>query len=256
MIYALDLFSGIGGMSIAIRKYARTICYCESDRYAQGVLLSRMRSGDIDRAPICCDVRNLNGKMLPRIDIITAGFPCQDISVAGTGKGLAGQRSGLFYEIVRLIKETKPKFVFLENVPAIRTRGLNEVIKEISELGYDCRWTIVSAAEIGAIHIRKRWFLLAYSNSQRLRKEQRKKLQRPGKIQGQMEPDSKSSTRETSQPLTRTLKPNMVRAGDGISNIVDRNRCLGNSVVPEQAKKAFEKLIGLNQPNNERVDEG
>ena len=168
----LDLFSGIGGISLALSPWVRTVAYCESDRFAQGILLSRMRSGDIDPAPIWDDVRTLERTMLPKIDIIHGGFPCQDISAAGRGKGLAGERSGLFFEIVRLTKEIEPLFVFLENVPAIRTRGLSRVLRELSFLGYDCRWTVVSAAELGAPHLRKRWFLLgAHSARLRLRDE-------------------------------------------------------------------------------------
>ena len=161
----LDLFSGIGGIGIALKQFGvRTVAYCERDRYAQGVLLSRMRSGDIDRAPIWDDVRTLSYKHFRiSIDIIYGGFPCQDISVAGAGKGLEGERSGLFFEIVRLVKEIQPSFIFLENVPAIRTRGLDRVCFELASLGYDIRWTTLSAASVGANHKRDRSFLLGYS---------------------------------------------------------------------------------------------
>jgi len=83
----LDLFSGIGGITLALSEWVRPIAYCEIDRYCQGVLLSRMRSGDISTAPIWDDVRTLKGEMLPKVDIIYGGFPCQDISTAGHGKG-------------------------------------------------------------------------------------------------------------------------------------------------------------------------
>jgi DNA (cytosine-5)-methyltransferase 1 len=128
-----------------------------------------MRSGEIDTAPIWDDVTTLRGEMLPQIDIISGGFPCQDLSIANTnGKGLEGKRSGLFFEVVRLIKECKPKFVFLENVPAIRTRGGEIVVKELASLGYDCRWTTLSASAVGAPHKRDRWFLVAHSKCARL----------------------------------------------------------------------------------------
>jgi DNA (cytosine-5)-methyltransferase 1 len=133
-----------------------------------------MSDGRLPLAPIWDDVRTLKGEFLELpIDIIYGGFPCQDISAAGAGIGLGGERSGLFQHIARLVSETNPRFVFLENVPAIRTRGLNGVVQTFTELGYDCRWTIVSAAEVGAPHLRKRWFLLAHANGVRLRKEQR-----------------------------------------------------------------------------------
>lgn len=168
MIHGLDLFSGIGGISLALSRWIRTVAYCEIDLYCQSILLSRMRSGDLSEAPIWDDVRNLKKQLLPEIDIITGGFPCQDISVAGAGAGLEGERSGLFFQILRLAKEIQPVFVFLENVPAIRTRGASRVCKELAAIGYDCRWDVVSAEEIGACHRRQRWFLLA-ANSECLK---------------------------------------------------------------------------------------
>lgn len=164
----LDLFSGIGGISMALSEYVKTIGYVEIDKYAQSVLLSRMVDGSIETAPIFRDITKLDGRKLRgHVDIISGGFPCQDISVAGNGKGLEGQRSGLFFEVVRLTKEIRPSFVFLENVPAIRTRGLEQVIKAFAEVGYDCRWTMLTAASVGANHKRERWFLLANTNASR-----------------------------------------------------------------------------------------
>lgn len=161
----LDLFSGIGGITLAIKKWVTPIAYCEIDKYCQSVLLQRMQEGNLPAAPIWDDVRTLPIEELPKIDIIYGGFPCQDISVAGRGKGLEGERSGLFFEIMRIVKAVKPIFVFLENVPAIRTRGLDRVLEEFTKERYDCRWTMLSAAEVGARHKRERWFLLAHSNS-------------------------------------------------------------------------------------------
>jgi len=163
-IFGLDLFSGIGGITTALKNWVIPVAYCESDSYAQSVLLSRMSERSLPVAPIWSDVKTLKGGDLPKVEIIYGGFPCQDISVANTsGKGLDGKRSGLFGEIVRLTEEIKPTFVFLENVPNIRTRGLETVLKEFTALGYDCRWTIVSASAVGANHKRDRWFFLAHS---------------------------------------------------------------------------------------------
>ena len=164
MLNGLDLFSGIGGISVALRDYVRPIAYCEIDPYCQAVLLSRMVTGDMVHAPIWDDIKSL--RIRPQeidIDIIYGGFPCQDISVAGKGKGLEGERSGLFFEIIRLAKEIKPSFIFLENVPAITSRGGLRVVREITEMGYDCRWCVISAASVGALHRRERWFLLAHA---------------------------------------------------------------------------------------------
>jgi DNA (cytosine-5)-methyltransferase 1 len=160
---ALDLFSGIGGNSLALGDVVETIAYCERDNHAQAVLLSRMKDGLLDTVPIFSDVTALTAVDLPdKPDIIVAGFPCQDISVAGKGEGIReGNRSGLFYQIMRLTDEIQPQFLFLENVPAIRTRGLDIVLRELTQRGYDCRWTMLSAAQVGANHKRERWFLLA-----------------------------------------------------------------------------------------------
>lgn len=164
MLNGLDLFSGIGGISLALREYVRTIAYCEIDPYCQGVLFSRMASNDLCMAPVWDNVSTLQGEQFSGIvDIIFGGFPCQDISVAGKGKGLEGERSGLFFEIVRLAKEIRPKYIFLENVSAITSRGGIEVCEEVTKMGYDCRWCVISAASVGALHRRERWFLLAHS---------------------------------------------------------------------------------------------
>lgn len=165
---SLDLFTGYGGIAIGLREYCKPIGYCEIERYAQAIIASRIADGELPIAPIYPDVTKLRGE-IDTIDIITGGFPCQDISVAGHGVGLEGKRSGLFFEIIRLAKETRAPFVFLENVPAIRTRGLREVIRAFTEMGYDCRWTCLSAASVGAPHKRERWFLLAHSDSAKLR---------------------------------------------------------------------------------------
>lgn len=278
----LDLFSGIGGITLAIREWVKPVAYCEIDRYAQGVLLSRMAAGDLPAAPIWDDVSSLGQSLLPGLDIIYGGFPCQDISVAGNGKGLEGERSGLFYEILRLAKECRPTFVFLENVPAIRTRGLASVIRGFTEIGYDCRWTCLSAADVGANHKRERWFFLARSG--RTRRAERSlrnegfastalgrgastELKRSGETCGPVAHAEGIGRPEGQQDARRCgeregtlpgeeqcgfvstswwdVEPNVGRVVDGIPNRVDRLKCLGNAVVPLQAKTAFEILMGL-----------
>ncbi|MDH4163347.1 MAG: DNA cytosine methyltransferase [Nitrospirota bacterium] len=155
-----------------MEPYVVPRAYCENEPHAQAVLLSRMFKGEVPAAPIWDDVRTLRGEdFLGSIDVLYGGFPCQDISTAGRGGGLDGKRSGLYWEIHRLAKEIEPPFIFLENVPAIRTRGLDVVVRSLTDLGYDCRWDVVSAAEVGAHHLRKRWFLLAYADGKLLRHE-------------------------------------------------------------------------------------
>jgi len=167
----LDLFSGIGGLTSALMPWVRPVAYCEIDRFCQAVLLSRMADGRLPVAPIWDDVARLGAAQLPPVDIIYGGFPCQDLSCAGNGAGLAGERSGLFFEVEGLAREIRPRFVFLENVPAIRTRGADVVVGRLAGLGYDCRWDVLSAYDVGAPHKRERWFLLAYSQSSGCRKE-------------------------------------------------------------------------------------
>jgi DNA (cytosine-5)-methyltransferase 1 len=245
VIHGLDLFSGIGGISLALAPWVRTIAYCENDRYAQGVLLHRMRLGDISCAPIWDDIRTLKGDALPVVpDIMFGGFPCQDISVAGHGRGLEGERSGLFIHVARLAEEIRPSFIFLENVPAIRTRGLSVVCFELARLGYDLRWTTVSAAEVGAKHKRRRWFLLAANpNSEALRFQQgwREGKSRCLKALNSSDGDPRHSPWSSE----RLAEPRVSRAGDGIPFSVDRDRGLGNAVVPLQARTAFKRLMGL-----------
>lgn len=234
-LHGLDLFSGIGGNSLALREYVKTIAYCEADQHAQSVLLSRMSDGSIERAPIWDDITGLGREHFDMpIDIIVAGFPCQDISLAGLGAGLGGKRSGLFFEIMRLAKELKPTFIFLENVPAIRTRGLDRVIQELAQAGYDSRYGFLSAFDVGAPHKRERWFLVAYSNS-------RRDGQMPIQELSPLSQSTSSNQRRQAWPA----EPDVDRVVDGFPLRVDRIKRLGNSVVPQQAQEAFKRLIGL-----------
>ena len=263
MLNGLDLFSGIGGITLALAEWVRPIAYCENDRYATGVLLSRMSEGQLPVAPIWDDVRTLDARSFSRseIDIIYGGFPCQDISVAENGVGLGGERSGLFFQIARLVKEINPRFVFLENVPAIRTRGLNSVAQTFTELGYDCRWTIVSAKEVGASHLRKRWFMLAHYNGAGLRVQSKQTRRKEAFIYGG-EGEAGFGTDTNVERLERPggsesriaipvgygrwySEPTIRRGDNGVPNRVDRIKGLGNAVVPLQAQTAFKRLMGL-----------
>lgn len=245
MLYGLDLFSGIGGISEALKDYVRPICYCENDPYAAGVLFSRMLDGAIPKAPIFPDVRNLNKRILKAdIDIIYGGFPCQDISVAGRGKGLGGEQSSLFFEVVRLVRELRPTFIFLENSPAITGRGLSEVTAKISAMGYDCRWTVLSAAETGAPHLRERWWLLAYADSERGRKKQISFSGGEGTA-NVIDTMCESLEGQRSSSNWWAVEPDVGRVVHGLPYRVDRIRCLGNSVVPQCAETAFKELAGI-----------
>lgn len=267
MLNGLDLFSGIGGLTEALAPWVHTVGYCENDQYAQSVLLSRMGNGDLPSAAIWDDVQTLSSETIGApIDIVFGGFPCQDISCAGHGIGLEGKRSGLFFEIIRLVRELRPRFVFLENVPAITLRGLDRILLEITALGYDSRWTIVSAAEVGACHLRERWFLLAHSNSNRGRLQSVSRSECGNTLfassygETQYVGNSPFSGRErangengiATQKLAQPARfngwksePTVRGRAHGIQHRRDRLRVLGNAVVPMQARKAFMILMGI-----------
>jgi DNA (cytosine-5)-methyltransferase 1 len=161
----ISCFAGIGGLDLAVREDVRTVCYIEWDKYCQEVLKKRMQEGFLDDAPIWGDIQSFDGRPWHgKVDIVFGGFPCQDISLAGKGAGIKeGTRSGLFYQLIRLIGEIRPRYVFLENVSAITYRGLDVVLGELSKAGYDAKWTDLRASDVGARHRRERWFCLAYT---------------------------------------------------------------------------------------------
>jgi DNA (cytosine-5)-methyltransferase 1 len=157
----LDIFSGIGGFSLGLEKAGmETIAFCENNKFCQGVLKAHWSN-----IPIFFDVRDLGQKdlaHLPNIDVIAGGFPCQDISVAGKQVGIKGERSGLWKEFKRLIKEVQPKYAIIENVANLRSRGLSRVLKDLWEIGYDAEWHLLPASAFGAPHRRDRIWIIAY----------------------------------------------------------------------------------------------
>jgi len=227
-------------MSIALRQWVRPLAYCEVDKYCQSVLLSRMLCKTITMAPIWDDITTFPVRELPQVvDIIYAGFPCQDISIAGTGVGLAGKRSGLIYEILRLSRELRPTFIFLENVPAITTRGGLVLVQEITKMRYDCRWCVISAASVGATHKRERWFLLAHTKSERLQTSRQPLRSSTSLAQSNNDVKHYTWNEEPEDKLE------MVGVDDGLRCRSHRIKALGNAVVPFQAKEAFRLLMGL-----------
>jgi DNA (cytosine-5)-methyltransferase 1 len=229
---------------MALAPWVRPVAYCEVDRYCQAVLLSRMRDGSIPCAPIWDDVTTFVPELLPRsgIDIVYGGFPCQDISlISPTGEGLEGQRSGLFFEVARLVRETRPSFVFLENVAAIAFRGLDRVTSEFSALGYDCRWDMLRASDVGAFHRRERWWLLAHADCSRLPES---RFESHSQSQGHTTP-SDSAERGVQGSFWIPDATELRRIPDGIRPASHRVRALGNAVVPQCAREAFRRLAGL-----------
>ncbi len=155
-----SLFSGIGGLELGLEcaGLGPTLFQVERDEFCRGVLAKHWPS-----AMRFDDVLAVGAHNLPRVDVLCGGFPCQDISVAGRRVGIHGERSGLWFEYVRIIRELRPRYVVVENVAALLVRGLDVVLGELAESGYDAEWDCIPASAVGAPHRRDRLFLLAYS---------------------------------------------------------------------------------------------
>jgi DNA (cytosine-5)-methyltransferase 1 len=251
MLRVLDLFAGIGAFSYGLERTGgfRTVAFCETDRYCRRLLLRHWS------APCYGDVRQLNEVRLKAagisVDVICAGFPCQDISLLGTGAGISGARSGLWSECTRLIGELQPRYVVVENVAALRGRGLDRVLGDLAALGFDAEWHTISAAAVGAPHRRDRLWLLCY---------------RP-----EIAPDANCVTAERLAVARRECRhwraePRVGRVANGVPARMDRLRALGNSAVPQiieifgQAMLELEylrlpglQLIAVEETDRERV---
>jgi DNA (cytosine-5)-methyltransferase 1 len=162
----LDLFSGIGGFALAAKwvwgKELDIVGFCDIEEYCHKVLAK-----NFPNVPIYKDICDLDGADFDNIDLITGGFPCTDISQAGKGKGLVDEsgkrtRSGLWFEMHRIISEIRPRFALIENVPMLTARGGTRVIADLAQIGYNAEWTIIGADDVGAWHRRKRIWIVAY----------------------------------------------------------------------------------------------
>ena len=156
-----SLFSGIGGLELGLEwaGVGHTVWQVERDPFCRSVLERHWPN-----AKRFDDVRTVGATNLEPVDVICGGFPCQDISYAGKGLGLAGERSGLWYEFARIVGEMGPRFVVVENVAALITRGIGDVLGTLSDLGYDAQWRTIRASDVGAPHRRERIFIVAHSH--------------------------------------------------------------------------------------------
>ncbi|MDC5170557.1 DNA cytosine methyltransferase [Acinetobacter baumannii] len=161
----LALFAGAGGGVLASYLLGwQTVCAVERDAYAAQVLAQRQNDGILEAFPIWSDITTFDGKPWQGIvDVISGGFPCQDISSAGKGAGIEGERSGLWSEMARIIGEVRPSYVFVENSPMLVSRGLTRVISDLTQMGYDAQWARFSASNFGAPHIRDRIWIVAHA---------------------------------------------------------------------------------------------
>ena len=163
----LHLFAGAGGGILAgLLLGHRTVCAVEWEPYAQAVLVARQNDGTFPPFPIWDDVQTFDGRAWRGIvDIVAGGFPCQDISVAGKGAGLDGKRSGMWTHMARIIGEVQPRYTLIENSPALIIRGLDRVLADLTALGFDARWGVLGASDVGAPHKRERVWILGHSRS-------------------------------------------------------------------------------------------
>jgi DNA (cytosine-5)-methyltransferase 1 len=165
----LALFAGAGGGILGGHLLGwRTVCAVERERYAADVLVARQNDGSLPPFPIWDDVCTFDGRdWCGRVDVVSGGFPCQDISAAGKGAGIGGERSGLWGHMARVIGEVRPKFAFMENSPMLTGRGLGVVLGNLADLGFDAEWCVLGASDVGAPHLRKRIWILAHAAGER-----------------------------------------------------------------------------------------
>jgi DNA (cytosine-5)-methyltransferase 1 len=229
-----SLFAGIGGFDLGFERAGMTCKWqVEIDDYANKVLEKHWPEVHRER-----DIRECGSHNLETVDVICGGFPCQDISYSGLGAGLEGQRSGLFFEAIRLVCELRPRVVVLENVAALLTRGLDRVLGTLASVGFDAEWHCIPAASVGAPHSRDRTFIIAYSNGD-------------GELFGPVisEMEWMRSVRQWDQAehgfgtVSQALRAGRLgdfsgvpRMAHGISAGLDRLRGPGNAVVPQVAE--------------------
>lgn len=240
----LALFAGAGGGILGGHLLGwRCMCAVECDKYARNVLLARQQDGCLPKFPIWDDVRTFDGKPWRGVvDVVSGGFPCQDISSAGKGAGIEGARSGLWKEMARIVGEVRPHYAFVENSPLLIRRGLTTVLSDLAEMGYDAVWGIVSAADCGASHERKRLWVLA-SDTNCIR-PQRGNRQEPCKKRGRLLAIL-AACKVFPRCIDDIPKPWICRSGERLPNRVDRTRAIGNAQVPIVAATAWRRLITL-----------
>lgn len=224
----LDLFSGIGGFSLGLERAGmQTVAFCEIEPFCRRVLAKHWPD-----VPIYEDIRELTSQRLRAdgisVDGICGGFPCQDLSIAGARAGIAGEKSGLWSEYLRLIRELRPEFAIVENTSALLFGGLDRILGDLAEIGFDAEWHAISAAHVGAPHERDRLWLVAYPNPLDGEKGM-------GVFADYQTPLWQAKDRNSSSIwLEAPSIPS--RVGDGVSTWVDRRErteAIGNAVVPQ-----------------------
>ena len=263
----LALFAGAGGGILGAHLLGwRTVCAVEWEPYPASVLAARQNDGILPPFPIWDDVQTFDGRPWRGcVDVVSGGFPCQDISIAGRGAGLEGEQSGMWKQMARIIGEVRPRHAFIENSPMLTIRGLDRVLCDLAALGYDAQWGVISAADCGAPHKRERIWIVAYATQ----------LQRNGSndhagisMESGQVPESGNSGRaqdmantnspqrkgnertergdaeraDIGQPSWWASEPDVGRVANGVAARVDRLKAIGNGQVPAVAACSFRAL--------------
>jgi len=244
MIKIGSLFSGIGGFDLGLERgipNSRTIWQVEQDPFCQRILKKHW-----SESQLYDDVCDVGAHNLKPVDLISAGFPCQDISVAGKGAGInEGKKSSLWWEVYRITSELRPRVLVLENVPAIIVRGLPDILAALSRIGYDSEWTIISARAQGACHLRRRLFIVCYSSNSAGSHCQKQSLHSISLETARRSEhrDRKGSGIHAGNYWKVNASPSaFCTVDDGIPDRVARLRALGNSIV-HQCSEYIGRLI-------------
>jgi DNA (cytosine-5)-methyltransferase 1 len=260
----LALFAGAGGGILGSQLLGwHCVCAVEIDAYARRVLVARQNDGCLPPFPIWDDISTFDGRPWRGVvDVVSGGFPCQDISSAGRGAGITGPQSGLWSHMARIIGEVRPRYVWVENSPRLVQRGLNVVLADLAALGYDARWGVVGARDAGAPHKRDRIWIAA-ADAYRNREHD-------GAIDAEVAiaPEPMGHTQSSGLEGTKSAwdprfdgraaehgprgrkaswweaEPDVGRVADGVASRMDRLRCIGNGQVPAVVALAWSMLRG------------
>jgi len=270
----LALFAGAGGGILGGHLLGwRTVCAVEWEAYPASVLCARQNDGLLPSFPIWDDVQTFDGKPWRGIvDVVSGGFPCQDISSAGNGAGITGKRSSMWKHMARIVCEVRPKFVFVENSPMLTSRGLGVVLGDLAEMGFDAEWGVLGAANVGAPHLRERIWICAkqreflshsqYNGARWWEQLKESVEEKNGNVANTSvsrfsscnKPTSgpkqyilekqfgRSSNEQRSSQYDWPLEPNMGRVADGVAARVDRLKAIGNGQVSRVASTAWKLL--------------
>lgn len=251
----LHLFSGAGGGILGSELLGfRTVCAVELEPYPASVLLARQNDGLLPPFPVWDDVRTFDGRpWRGLVDVVSGGFPCQDISAAGKGAGIDGARSGLWREMHRIINEVRPEFAFLENSPLLVGRGLARILGDLARIGYDAAWCVLGADAVGLPHRRARLWLLAhhacmYRQIWTVLEESggRQTKREFGRLPGISLYQERWEASQGDVCVSVFRRPD-----DGVAPEVDELKALGNGQVPAVAATAFRVLLGRFQEGKE-----